>query len=116
MFDSLLSAPGWFPQQYAVEFFVSKGLLAMVAVLLYLHHMMNVWTRIPDAPQRMRYLSLFYFACYVTFASVEQAQSEDEVTWQHFGAYLGAILLIATSVVSIRHDRTLRLPPVPPAS
>ena len=59
-----LSAAGvpWFPQQYAAEFYATKGVLALVATLLLIVHMNLTWSTVKTRGQRLRYLSLLYFA------------------------------------------------------
>ena len=56
--------------------------------------------------QRLRYLTLLYFAVLITYASVEQAQGHaDEIASRHLGALVGVLLLVVTMFVSIREHR-----------
>lgn len=86
-------------------FYFVKGIVALTATLLLISHMSRKWASITSLGQRLRYLTLFYFAGLITFKSVDQAANHDAVTWSAIAAFGGAALLVFTSVVSIREDR-----------
>lgn len=94
----------WFPQNYAHDFYVAKGIIGVIAVILLLWHMSRSWDRFdPEGGigQRLRYLTLFYFAVLATSASVEQIKQNVVVNYRSLGAIGGATLLVVTAVVSL---------------
>lgn len=100
---------GWlvdiFPQQYAHEFYVAKGLLALVATIGIIVHMSRTWSRVETWGRRLRYFSLLYFAMLITYASVEQITLGTLVAPRNVGAMVGVFLAIAAVWVSLLEDR-----------
>lgn len=95
----------WFPQEYAETFYITKGLVALVAVVLLLIHMQAVWGDHMTWGRRLRYLAPLYFAVLLTSATVEQVHETAPVNYRNLGGLLGALLLIATALVSMREQR-----------
>lgn len=92
----------WFPQGYANEFYILKGMLSLAATCLLIIHMHRTWDATASPGQRLRYLSLLYFAVLITASSVEQTQQDVAVNYRNVGAIIGVGLLIYTMVVSLR--------------
>lgn len=95
----------WFPQEYADTFYILKGVGALVATLLLIIHMQRTWSTIGSWGQRLRYLTLFYFAVLITAASVEQTSQHADVNLRNLGAILGVVLLVVAMVVSLHESR-----------
>lgn len=86
-------------------FYVIKGIFGVIGVFLLIAHMNRGWAHF-DATggvgQRLRHITLFYFAVLITAASVEQVRdSIDQISLHSVGALGGAVLLIVTTAVSI---------------
>lgn len=91
----------------AEQFYVIKGLLALTATLMLIYHMSRTWADIATRSQRLRYLTLLYFAALITYSSVEQAHDHTPVSSRNIFALVGVLLLVYTMFVSIR-DEVLR--------
>jgi hypothetical protein len=96
---------GWFPQEYAEQFFIIKGLLALLSTIVYMCHMMQKWPRVECVSQQLRYISLLTFSVLITGSSVEQVHDEMLVNWRNLGAMAATVLLLVTAIVSIVHER-----------
>ena len=94
----------WFPQDHAHFFYVLKGILAVFATALLLLHMVRGWERIVSWAQRLRYLSLLYFAMLVAYASAEQVHEAAPVNLRNIGGLVGVALLIVAALASIYDD------------
>lgn len=105
MVELLLGSVTWFPQEYAHDFYATKGSLALVATLMVVVHMVRTWPTVVRTGQRLRYLSLLYFCALVTFASVEQVHEAETVDYRNLGGMLGCVLVIVAMAVSLREDR-----------
>lgn len=95
----------WFPQEFAHEFYVLKGCLALLATVGIVWHMSRTWDRVESRGRRLRYYSLLYFAALITFASVEQTAGGASVELRNIGAAIGVLLALAATWVSLREDR-----------
>src|SRR5690349_2022965 len=84
------------------QFYIVKGLGALVATILLVAHMQIAWGSIEKLGQRLRYLTLFYFAVLMTAASVGQTATDQPINWWNVGGFGGAALLVVTMVVSIK--------------
>lgn len=93
------------PQDWALEFWYVKGFVALVATVLLVIQMQRTWSTVNSSGQRLRYLSLLYFAVLVTAVSVDQVSVGDLVTWRNLGAFFGVVLLLITACVSLRERR-----------
>ena len=93
-------------------FFVVKGVLGVIAVSGLLWHMLKVWNRLDDrggVGQRMRYITLFYFAVFITSVSTYQVGSDvTVVNARSHAAFFGAALLAVVAIVSIREFKEKR--------
>lgn len=98
----------WFPQQYAHEFYVVKGCLALLATLGIIWHMSRTWSTVETLGRRLRYYSLLYFAVLITYASVEQITLDALVAPRNIGSVIGVFLVVAAVVVSLREDKPHR--------
>lgn len=94
----------WFPQEYAHEFYVAKGLLALTATIGIVWHMSRTWNRVESRGRRLRYYSLLYFAALITLASVEQTAEGASVETRNIGAAVGVALVLYAAYVSLRED------------
>jgi len=101
----VLNGASWFPQEYADTFYVVKGIGALLATCLLVWHMQRTWHAVQGWGQRLRYLTLFYFAVLITAASVEQTSQHADVNLRNLGAILGVVLLVAAMVVSLHESR-----------
>lgn len=100
----LLGQVPWFPQDYATEFFIAKGVLALLATCMVITHMARTWASVTRWGQRLRYLSLLALIANMAFASVEQVQTVTSVEFRHIGALCGALMVVAAMAVSIHED------------
>lgn len=98
----------WFPQDQAHDFYVLKGILSLVATIVYLVHMVRTWGGLKSVAQQGRYLCLLYFAVLITFASAEQVQQGVLVDYRNLGGMFGAILLLTVAIISIVHDKRVQ--------
>lgn len=112
--QALNGDPGvsWFPQDHAHFFYVLKGVLAIIATVLLLLHMVRGWERIVSWAQRLRYLSLLYFAMLVAYASAEQVHQTAPVNLRNLGGLVGVALLVVAALVSLHDERRPRCPDV----
>lgn len=93
-------------QAHAHQYYVAKGLLSGVGVVLIIAHMIQVWNdEMMLLGQRLRYLSLFFFASLIAATSADQAQVADQVTTRNLGGGVGSILVVIAMIVSIREAR-----------
>lgn len=105
----LIADDGWlFDPANAREFYLVKGFLGVVAVVLYLAHMTMVFGRLRDRDQQLRYLCLLGMALLITSASAEQVRESADVNWRNVGALGMVVLLIVTAAVSIVADKRRR--------
>lgn len=100
------SGPGVFPQQYAHTFYVVKGLIAVIAVILTVVHMSQTWVNVTTTGQRLRYLALLMVTTLIASGSTAQIDEGVPVSGRNVGALVAAVLVIVAMVVSIRQDRT----------
>jgi hypothetical protein len=96
---------GWFPQRYAHDFYVAKGLTAVVAVVLILWHMSRAWPTVTTSGQRLRYLALLMVTVLIASSSTAQIDARVPVAGRNIGGLLAAVLVIVAMVVSLRQDR-----------
>lgn len=94
----------WFPQDLSGEFYVIKGLLALLGTCLLIRHMARK-TEPMTLGQTLRYLTLLYLAVLITGASVEQTNQDAAVNYRNLAVIPGLVLLIAAAVVSLRESR-----------
>lgn len=87
------------------QFYIAKGLIAVVAVVLLIVHMQMSWPLIKKWGQRLRYLTLAAFAMNVAYASTDQTFDNLEVRGPYISAMFCILLLVATMIVSIWEDR-----------
>lgn len=92
----------WFPAEWAGEFYVIKGVVALVGTLMLIWHMASTWDETRGWGQRLRYITLLCCAAVFTFSSVEQTNQDTVVNYRNVGALMCVVLLVVTMVVSIR--------------
>lgn len=109
--DLLLGEVPWFPQDYATEFFVAKGMVALVASLLVIGHMAHTWSGVTTLGRRLRYFALLAATSLYASASVEQVEEAELVDFRHLGVIAVLLLVIVAMVVSIREDLRNPSPP-----
>lgn len=86
-------------------FYISKGLLAMLGVVLLIWHMASSWDDIAKLGQRLRYITLLWFASTITQASVHQIQVHRPIELSSILTFVGCVLLVITMIVSIKESR-----------
>jgi len=109
LLNSGASIIAWFPQEYAEEFFIVKGLFALVSTLMLLYHMNQMWNYMShNMPrgQQLRYYSLLAFSVLTTGSTAEQLQEGALVNYRNLGALIVVILLIVAMAQSIKEQRT----------
>lgn len=98
----------WFPQEHAHTFYLVKGCLGVLAVLLLLFHMtMTDWDAMTWG-QRLRYLALLFAAVLITYASAEQAAIGIRVDYRNVGGMVLILLIVGAMIVSIHDDHRTR--------
>lgn len=102
--DALIGTVGWFPQEYAGQFYLFKGILAVVTTIMVIGHMMHTWRDVTTWGRRLRYFALLAFTALIAFASAEQIDEEVLVSYRNLGAVLVLLLTMVAMVVSIRED------------
>lgn len=95
----------WFPAEWTYEFFLLKGVLALVGTLLTLAHMQQEWSEAMTLGRRLRYFALLVFAVVLTGASVEQVAQDAVVELRNIGGMVSAVVLVVAVGVSIREAR-----------
>ena len=105
MSQAIQSAVPWFPQEYAETFYTVKGLIALIALVLYLAHMNRAWPRLVSVAQRWRYGVLLYLAAWLATSAAEQVKDEALVNYRNLGGMVGSLLLIVAAIVSLHEDR-----------
>lgn len=98
------SDAGWFPQEYAPDFYVVKALCGLAAVIVLVVHINQTWSRIATRAQRFRYLLLLGFVVVVASASTAQYDGSP-VTGRNIAGLLLAVATCVVAAVSIRQDR-----------
>jgi hypothetical protein len=99
------SGASFFPDQYSHAFYVTKGIVGVVAVILILIHMSRAWPNVGTSGQRLRYIALLMVTILIASGSTAQLDEGVPVSGRNIGALLAALLVIAAMVVSIRQDR-----------
>lgn len=99
------SGADWFPQEHAHDFYIAKGLVAVVAVCLILAHMSHAWPSIRTSGQRLRYIALLMVTVLIASGSTAQLDEGVPVSGRNVGGLLAALLVIVAMTVSIRQDR-----------
>lgn len=100
----LANSVSWFPQDYAAEFYYTKGLVALVATVLVVVHMSQTWPQVRTRGQQLRYLTLLAFSVLLTGSSVEQVHQGALVNYRNLGGLVVAVMILVAMVVSIRED------------
>lgn len=95
----------WLPQDFPEWFYYLKGGTALTASLLLLIHMRKVKAQEALTLGRwLRYLVLLYLSVLMTGAAAEQIAGTHSGLVQ-LGSYLGSVLLVVATVVSIHESR-----------
>lgn len=100
----------WFPQEHAELFYICKGILAVVAVVMLVSHMMHTWDNVTGLGQRLRYFALLGLTALVAFASAEQVHESVTVSYRNLGGFAAICLVIVAMWFSIREDFRRELP------
>lgn len=92
--------------------FLAKGILATIALLALLYHMVTTHGEMSLA-RALRYVALLVAAAAVAFASQEQL-NEVGLEWRprQWGGVTIATTVLAASIASIMEDRGIRLPTI----
>lgn len=94
----------WFPADWAHEFYILKGIVALLGTVLLIAHMVS--KREPmTLGQTLRYLTLLYLAVLITGASVEQTSQHAVVNYRNLAVIPGVLLLIVAAAVSLYESR-----------
>jgi hypothetical protein len=102
--NELLGTVSWFPQDYAAVFYIAKGVVAVFATVLVVGHMMHTWRDVTTWGRRLRYFALLACTALMSFASVEQLNEAQPVSYRNLGAIAVLCLVIWAMFVSIRED------------
>jgi F0F1-type ATP synthase assembly protein I len=86
-------------------YFVVKGTIATLAVVLLVWHMNDQWSKVASKGRRLRYLTLFCFAVLVIARSGNQVHGNADIDSFAIGGMFNVCLLVYAMVVSIREDR-----------
>lgn len=92
------------PQEYAKEFYYAKGVIGLVGTMTLLWYMNKTWGTFSSLGQRLRFITLLYFAALITAASAEQVRDGIEISLRSIGAMGGGLLLLFTLYISIEED------------
>lgn len=94
-------------------FYIIKGLIGVTAVGVLIVHMNRSWSTFDASGgigQRLRYITLFYFAVFISSVSYQQVRDQvRDITLQTIGALGGIILLLITAFVSLAEARNRRI-------
>lgn len=99
------TSAGVIPQEHSHAFYVTKGLVAVTAVILTLIHMSRTWPSIRSTGQRLRYIALLMVTVLIASGSTAQIDEDAPVAGRNVGGLIAAALVIVAMVVSIRQDR-----------
>lgn len=99
--DFLASGIPWFPQEYAEEFYIAKGMLGLLATLLVLVHMSTAWAEAMTLGRRLRYFALLYASILLAGSSAEQVSDAALVSYRNLGGMGLSVVIIVAMVVSI---------------
>lgn len=94
----------WFPQQYAHQFYLVKGLVGLAAVCLLVLHMGRTWPHTLSTGQRLRYLALLVGTTATGSASTTQFSSDLPVLGANVAGLLFAAVVAVAMCVSLRED------------
>lgn len=97
----------FFPQEYAPEFYMIKGLLGLIATLMLIYHMKITWDHVlhhGTFGQQLRYYTLLAISILIAGGSAEQYKEAAVVNYRNLGAILVVCMLIVAMIVSIRED------------
>lgn len=86
------------------QFYVAKGLIALLGVILLVIHMTLSVSLMRGWGQPLRYLTLAAFAGNVAFASIDQRLSDLKIRGPYLTALICVVLLVITMIVSIIED------------
>ncbi len=95
---------GLFPQQYSHEFYVAKGLVGLVAVVLLIVHMSQSWERTGGTGQRLRYLALLVGTVSASSASTTQFADDFPVLGLNLAGFLFVLVVALAAAVSLIED------------
>lgn len=96
-----------FLNEHLTQFYITKGLMGLLGVVLYMTHLQRAMPRAKCRGQRWRYYTLLAYAVLTTSASGEQLAQQAEVNWRNVAGLWVAALLVISAVISIRHDHRL---------
>lgn len=82
-----------------------QGAASILATLLLVWHIWNSWDSFTYPGQKMRYITLLWFAMTVAFDAVDRVQHETPFRLSGTLLFIGAILLTITTILSIRESR-----------
>lgn len=97
-------AVSWFPQEQAHLFYMVKGTLALVAVVMLIVHMTHTWHTVVRLGQRLRYLTLLAFAVLAASSTLEQLEQGALVNYRNLATMLCVLLLILAMTASLNDD------------
>lgn len=99
---------GWFPQQYALEFNVVKSILALIAMILLIVHMSEIWSHTNSRARRGRYLILLGYAMVTFYESLDYIYVGAEVRLYNVIRFILVASLIPVTIMSMREWRDSR--------
>lgn len=86
-------------------FFTGKGIVAFIALMLYVFHLWQIRNKQMPNDQMWRFLALFLGAAVVFYGSYEQIQDTVEIEPRNVGGLIFAIVTFIAAVKSIRAER-----------
>lgn len=110
MMQYLFSTDGvtWFPPQWIHIFYLVKGSLGLVALLLVVWHMSHTWGEVTTNGTRgqvLRYISLLLYTAIVAGSTVEQIHLNNEIHYLNLANFVVITVTILAMLVSIHEDQ-----------
>src|SRR5438270_13708240 len=97
----------WFPPEWTHGFYLVKGFLGLVSLLLLVFHMTITWNHVVTKGtkgQVLRYLALLFYTGVVSGSTVEQLKEGQPIHYRNLGVLVAILVTIAAMVTSIRED------------
>lgn len=110
MINYLFRADGvsWFPPHWIHIFYMTKGCLGLVALLMVVWHMSHTWDHVianGTKGQVLRYICLLLYTATVVGSTVEQIHVTNEIHYLNLANFVVIIVTILAMLVSITEDQ-----------
>lgn len=108
--EFLFQADGvsWFPPQWIHIFYLVKGTLGLVALVLVVWHMSHTWDKVTTygtKGQVLRYICLLLYTAVVCGSTVEQIHLKNEIHYINLANFVVITVTIIAMLVSITEDQ-----------